>query len=337
MAPRVGGYECAVPPSVYWSLREDDAFEQYSAQREGNVFTVKSRTEEDGVITRVAEVTAEKNPIPSALRKTLGCTEGFTFTITEKWRADGFDASCPMTFVTAPAVMRDRIFVTGSQWVEPNGKGGSKIFFSLDVKVKMGGGVGGALSRGISSGTFSAYKATPGRAMEFLALRRASLRASLDAGLAPPVAAAGSSDGDAGGVAGGTTAAASDDEWKRKRARLRWRIALMSVRFRRVLEEEEEKSRRSVAYEGWVDEPRTEGFGPTRHTTFRVCTQVARDGQGSFHTVRARRQRSSKPEALDRDSSGRPHDPRSHVGFGGFRRCCWTALALHDCPRVALA
>ncbi len=318
MPNRVASYDCALPPSVYWALREDDGFEQYSAGREGNFFEVTSRTVDDeGTITRSARVTAEKNPIPSSMRKMLGCTDGFTFVITEKWRPDRYDAECPMTFVTEPAVLKDRIFVSGSQWCEPNSTGGSTLYFSLTVTVKMSGGVGSALARGIASGTFAAYKASPIRASEFVALRRASLRASGSlsvsdadiraAGVAaaiaaakpgytpPPFVPAPSLGGAMGGaepvqaedvgtaadvapasdvaVVGGVDGREAEVHARRQRARLRWRIALMSVRFRKALEAQQ-LSRRRIMAEGWVDAPKTEGYGPTRATTFRVCTQV---------------------------------------------------------------
>lgn len=313
MPTRTANYDCAVPPAECWSLRDDDGFEQYSAGREGNTFKTTSRTvDEEGVVTRVASVTAEKNPIPSSLRKMLGCVDGFTFVITEKWHPDRFDAANPMTFVTTPAVFPDRIFVNGSQWVEPNVKtGGSTLFYSLTVKVKNMNAVGPALARGISSGTFAAYKATPARASEFIALRRASIRAShsgVDRPLSPRASASGRApsytpplfvaQGD-GAVAAGdaldswargdamsevadeaaaaAAEAAAVDAARRQRARRRWRLALMSVRFRIAVEEQQTAVRRIMA-EGWVrlsqtkrDRSSLSRSADEPHTCHRLC------------------------------------------------------------------
>jgi len=56
------------------------------------------------------------------------------------------------------------------------------------------------------------------------------------------------------------------------RARLRWRMALMGVRFTRVLELQRDDDFRLC--DARIDDPQTEGFGPSRHTTYRVMTQV---------------------------------------------------------------
>ena len=57
------------------------------------------------------------------------------------------------------------------------------------------------------------------------------------------------------------------------RARLRWRMALMGVRLTRVLEMQ--KSDEYRLCDARVDDPRNEGFGTGRHTTYRVTTQVS--------------------------------------------------------------
>ena len=51
------------------------------------------------------------------LRKTLGCVDGFAFQITERWKPGACGPSAPMAFTTQPAVLPDRISVTGKQWV----------------------------------------------------------------------------------------------------------------------------------------------------------------------------------------------------------------------------
>ena len=131
----------------------------------------------------------------------LGCKEGFSFEITEKWRRDKCDAANPMTFVTKPAVMPSKIDVKGSQWVEPRSDGkGSDLKFQLSVKVKIMG-VGGTIAKGISDGTMAAYVALPERALEFAALQKNAQKSS-------------------------TQSTSSADKSRR-----RWRLALMYVRF----------------------------------------------------------------------------------------------------------
>ncbi len=171
--------------------------------------------EVDGVITRVSKVTAEVNPIPSSFRGMLGCKEGFSFEITEKWRRDKCDAANPMTFVTKPAVMPSKIDVKGSQWVEPRSDGkGSDLKFQLSVKVKIMG-VGGTIAKGISDGTMAAYVALPERALEFAALQKNAQKSS-------------------------TQSTSSADKSRR-----RWRLALMYVRFLRSSAGEPDQPRRN--------------------------------------------------------------------------------------------
>ena len=95
----------------------------------------------------------------------LGCKDGFTFKITEQWRRDECGADCPMTFTTQPAVLAERISVTGRQWVEPGAsEGTSRLFFQLSVSCRIKG-VGGAVRKGIEDGTIAAYAELPERAV----------------------------------------------------------------------------------------------------------------------------------------------------------------------------
>ena len=71
--PRVvtKSHPCAVAAEGYWALRDDDGFDQFTAKADGNTHEVVSTlTDADGCVTRVSKVTALKNPIPKALRKT---------------------------------------------------------------------------------------------------------------------------------------------------------------------------------------------------------------------------------------------------------------------------
>lgn len=170
--PRVvtKSHPCAMTGHAYWALRDDDGFDQFTAKADGNTHEVVSRvTDEDGFVTRVSKVTALKNPIPKALRKTLGCVDGFAFQITERWWPGACGASTPMIFSTQPAVLPDRISVTGKQWVETTGHSSCRLYFELSVSCRITG-VGGAVARGIESGTLAAYASLPERALHYSGL-----------------------------------------------------------------------------------------------------------------------------------------------------------------------
>ena len=265
-------HECSLSPAVYWSLRYEDAYHAYlsAAIKPPVVAKIISRKEEDGIVERVITVTPETNPIPYSLRSMLGCRDGFTFKITERWWKDKFDEAHPMTFVTEPPVMRDRIAVSGSQWVEPHA-GGSRLFFELSVLCKVRG-VGPMVTKGIADGSLASYKEQPTLALEYVALRRAASGATEAFDRASRMSQMLSDDDD---VEDEVAPAAEEmiDDGRRLRARLRWRMALMGVRFRRNVAMAEEEGVRLCTVR--IDEPRTDGFGPNRHTSYRICSTIA--------------------------------------------------------------
>ena len=270
-------HDCALTPAAYWALRDDIRYCQYVASA-GDPPTTSlelSCTEADGVVTRISAITAVKNPIPYALRGMLGCKQGFTFKITETWQRGAWDADRSMTFSTEPPVMADRISVYGAQWVEALPGGGSRLWFDLTVDCAVKG-VGAAVARGIADGSLNAYSQLPARALEYATLRRAATEATEAGDAAGEALSRGATiDGDGGTEAVDDEAAAAG---RRTRARLRWRMALMGVRFTRQLELEQSEELRLC--DGRVDDARNEGFGPKRHTTYRVATRVRRSSVG---------------------------------------------------------
>ena len=159
-------HSCACSAKDYWSLRLHDgnAFDRFRAAADSSRHEVISMEEDaqgcacsqnrllphlthcnrthqplgtrcPADIKRVSKVTANQNPIPSSMRKMLGLGDDFSFRITESWWRDKYDADHPLTMATVPAVMADKIIVTGSEWVEPTGEASCKIFFKLSVKV----------------------------------------------------------------------------------------------------------------------------------------------------------------------------------------------------------
>ena len=416
-------YDCVLSPTDYWTLRDDPRWFQYVINSDPAPKTLieVSRTEEDGVVKRVSKVTPERNPIPVLMRGTLGCKDGFTITMNETWKRGSFGKEHPMTFWPEPPVFKDRIRITGMQWVEPHPENatGCRIFFRLNVTV-IGSGAAKTVAKGIEKGYLAGYAQLPARALEYNTLRRAAAEANdaaerltarmtvdddratevtppyvdkrvrvvgltgradlngqlgtansydevdgrylvtLDTGegikVRPdnlealerddPASLAGRrvtvhgllrrpelngkvgtlglydyregryqvrvEEGSsvlqvaikpanlklvfegAGSVNGsGTTdaaaraaaAAAALVAGTSLRARLRWRMALMGVRFTRVLELQRNDDFRLC--DARIDDPHTEGFGTSRHTTYRVLTQV-RGGRFGWMSCRHR-------------------------------------------------
>mmetsp|Transcript_13385 Transcript_13385/g.30278 ORF Transcript_13385/g.30278 Transcript_13385/m.30278 type:complete len:485 (-) Transcript_13385:455-1909(-) len=162
-------HACDCSAADYWRLREHDGngFDRFRAAADRNCHEVLSMQEEDGYIKRVSRVTACDNPIPCAMRKMLNVGDKFSFKITEHWWRDKYDAAHPLTMVTEPAVMAERIVVTGREWVEPTSATTCNLWFQLTVKVKIVG-VGGAIAKGISDGTLGGYAAIPKHALAYL-------------------------------------------------------------------------------------------------------------------------------------------------------------------------
>lgn len=51
------------------------------------------------------------------------------------WWKDKYDGDHPLTMITEPAVMADKIAVTGQEWVEPTSETTCNLWFQLTVKV----------------------------------------------------------------------------------------------------------------------------------------------------------------------------------------------------------
>ena len=222
-------YDCALAPEVYWALRDDNGYDKYvnATNVPRTSSEVISFTEDaDGTVTRIAKVTALKNPIPYPVRGMLKCRDGFAFTIRETWRRDVYGAEHPCSFTTTPPVFPDRINVNGKQWVEPRGKG-CRLFFEITCECTISG-IGTQLANGIRDGSLTAYEQLPARALEYVTLRKASMEAS-----EPMVRASRMTEAD--DTEHGEPNAEMEKA-RRLRARLRWRMALMGVRFTRCLE-----------------------------------------------------------------------------------------------------
>ena len=155
-----GSHACGLSAQEYWRLRLDPDWEAYCTKLDDSTFEVISLEESadangDVVITRLSRVTALTNPIPPSLRRFLGC-ETFSFTMNERWWRDRWDVDHPITFTTTPAVMADRISVSGSGWAEATEESSSCILhYEVAVKVSVFG-VGARLAKGIEEGSSKA-------------------------------------------------------------------------------------------------------------------------------------------------------------------------------------
>lgn len=179
MPSRSVSHHCGLSAERYWALKEDPEWDAFNDSLDGNERMIASSTRDaDGVRTVSARIQAKENPIPPALRKLLGVGDSFSFTITEQYHPDAFDASHPATFETTPAVLASKIKVGGVHWVEPAGPDACTLFFRLDVNVAVMG-VGIKLARGILDGTVDAYSKVAGRAVEYALLPRRVRAASM--------------------------------------------------------------------------------------------------------------------------------------------------------------
>ena len=163
---RTVALECALPADVYWRLKSDPGWDAYCDALDGNARTVLSSKEDNGFMTVHASVRAKENPIPKALRRTLGVGPTFSFEITETWHRDRHDASHPATFETKPAVLPSKIRVGGKHWVVPDGPNKCVLHFRLDASVSVLG-IGSKLAKGIASSAIDSYLSIPGRAVEY--------------------------------------------------------------------------------------------------------------------------------------------------------------------------
>ena len=165
-------YLCALSASEYWSLHKEDGYIAYCDTIDGNTRQVLSAQQdaESGRKTWSCTVMQKQNPIPANFRSLLGC-EDFAFTITESWSPSTFSETHRETFVTVPAVLADKIHVSGAHWLEEESESACRLVFQLDVKVSISF-VGNTLARALSSSLFAVYEKIPLRAQEFAALER---------------------------------------------------------------------------------------------------------------------------------------------------------------------
>lgn len=246
-------HDCPMSAGTFWRLRGNTDFETFVSLRGDNRYELLSYTEElkDGLthVTRVSRVTANTNPVPAPLRKTLGVGHEFGFEQTETYVLERWDAAHPLTVHAKPAILGDRVKVVGTQWVEAAGAGSCQLCFDLQVSVNILG-LGGKVAKGIREGTAKSYKFLPQNAADYLAAHpemaaEATSAAGSEAAAEVPCTPHGAGrNGLLGAIAEATTEAASD-----KRTLQRMGEAATPKRLGAQLERAASPPRRSPAHE----------------------------------------------------------------------------------------
>jgi hypothetical protein len=160
-------HPCELSAQEYWKLKNDPRWDAYCDSLDRNERSIQSLEQAgSGWVTSTASVQAKVNPIPVAVRRMLGLGPEFSFTITETWHRELYDAAHAAKFQTTPAVLPSKIKVGGRHWVEDAQPSGCILHFELEIKVGVVG-IGTKLAKGIATSTIDAYSLVPSRALEF--------------------------------------------------------------------------------------------------------------------------------------------------------------------------
>ena len=111
-------YVCKMSAEEFWALRMDLGFDQFQADERNGGFKVLENDVVDGRVSRTTVLTFKENPIPQRFRSYLGADE-FSFKVRAKWHETKYDEKNRMSYTSEPPVMKDKITVSGEQWVEP--------------------------------------------------------------------------------------------------------------------------------------------------------------------------------------------------------------------------
>ena len=111
-------YVCKMSAEEFWALRMDLGFDQFQADERNGGFKLLENVIVDGRVSRTTVLTFKENPIPPRFRSYLGADE-FSFKVRAKWHETKYDEKNRMSYTSEPPVMKDKITVSGEQWVEP--------------------------------------------------------------------------------------------------------------------------------------------------------------------------------------------------------------------------
>lgn len=287
----IGIVDCAISAKKYWALRDDKEYCEHVARHADppSELEVLSLVESPtGAVTRVSKVKALRNPIPYLLRGTLGCKHGFACTATETWQRTAFDAQHRATMDLELPFLNNAIKIRAAVWVEAQGAASCRVYQELAISCSFKGAVGKTVAQQVSVMLTKAFKEQPARVSEWNALRAAAADADERASqLSEDIRTSQLTEHDEAEEGSGQadereTATVDVDAPRRLRIRQRWRMALMYVRFVRVLDQHRRAEHRLCQVR--VDEPRTEGVRPWRYTSFRVCSRLRSESSGEWPT-----------------------------------------------------
>ena len=131
-----------LPAADFWALRLDENFDRFCADAEKCSFAQlsisrHSATNGAALVTTETELTAEDNPLPSALQSLVG---GKRFSLLSKstWYPDHHDRAHAGKFVTAPRLLSQRVSTRGETWLEPAATSDScTVRYRVEIEAKL--------------------------------------------------------------------------------------------------------------------------------------------------------------------------------------------------------
>ena len=172
-------HPCACSAEAFWGLREDPEWDTYNANLDEQTFstdnvTVTTESGEE-VVTRTHKLKHWKNPVPRAMRSSLGVSQEFSVRVTAIWFKRKFDIDHAMKLNVRMPMMTDRFKINGIQWVEKVDEHNCLICSKMKIQCKIPGpGLSTKIEKDTEKGMKETYADTPRRVVDFLTLRKRS-------------------------------------------------------------------------------------------------------------------------------------------------------------------
>ena len=173
-------YVCKMSAEEFWALRMDLGFDQFQADERNGGFKVLENDVVDGRVSRTTVLTFKENPIPQRFRSYLGADE-FSFKVRAKWHETKYDEKNRMSYTSEPPVMKDKITVSGEQWVEPISDTQCRVVQTASIGVAIFG-LGSSVEDSLIKQTEQSSGQLPQVAEKYLAVLKA--RKAAEAALA---------------------------------------------------------------------------------------------------------------------------------------------------------
>ena len=173
-------HPCACSVEDFWGLRDDDEWDQFNAELDGQIFTTmhKEVVVEDGFekVVRNHKLKAKVNPFPKPMRHMLGADE-FVVRVQAHWFRLKYEEKDAMFLAVQPPVFSERIKINGWQWAERIDDHNCMLCTKMEISCKIPGpGISTQVEKGTEKGMKGAYADQPRRVMEYLAQRKRSGR-----------------------------------------------------------------------------------------------------------------------------------------------------------------